>query len=388
MIKKTIIRSLLAVTAALAFAACSNSNKFHIEGNITEAKDSVLYFENMSLDGPQILDSVKLSESGDFSFSADGVQAPEFYRLRIAGGIINLSIDSTETVKVKASYPKMSVDYTVEGSDNCTKIKELAVMQNQLMGTVMAVSNNNMLSAREAKDSINAIIERYKDNVRMTYIFKEPQKAYAYFALFQSLGSRMIFNPQESDMDIRTFGAVATAWDAYYPDAIRGKNLHNIAIEGQKKLRRRLAYAQELADGTGGIKVSNIIDVPLADNKGQQRSLTEFMGKVVLLDFHVYATENSVERIMMLRALYERYHAQGLEIYQVSLDDNDHFWRTQTDALPWVCVRDPQGTQSQYLARYNVQSIPTFFLIDRTNALYKRDAQITDLDNEIQSLLR
>lgn len=386
--KNSIFRSFIAATMALAITACSNGNKFHVEGKITEAKDSVLYLENMSLDGPQIIDSVKLSEAGDFAFSGDGVQAPEFYRLRIAGSMINVSIDSTETVKVTASYPKMAMEYTVEGSDNCTKIKELAIMQNQLLSAALAIGDNTSLDPRVATDSINAIIERYKNNVRANYIFKEPQKAYAYFALFQSLGSRMIFNPQESEMDIKTFGAVATAWDVYYPEAMRGKNLHNIAIEGQKKLRRRMAYAQGLTDENGGIKVSTIIDVPLSDNKGQQRSLTEFTGKVVLLDFHAYAMENSVERIMMLRELYNKYHAQGLEIYQVSVDDNDHFWRTQTDALPWVCVRDPQGSQSQYLARYNVQQIPTFFLIDRSNTLYKRDAQITNLDNEIQSLLK
>lgn len=36
---------------------------------------------------------------------------------------------------------------------------------------------------------------------------------------------------------------------------------------------------------------------------------------------------------------------------------------------------------------YNIQSIPTFFLIGRDNTLKKRDAQIKDLDAEIEALL-
>ena len=57
---------------------------------------------------------------------------PEFYRLRIAGQIINIAIDSTETVDVKATYPQMSTDYTVKGSYENEKIKELALKQNQI----------------------------------------------------------------------------------------------------------------------------------------------------------------------------------------------------------------------------------------------------------------
>ena len=55
------------VMAALTFASCSNK-KFHINGNITEAKDSMLYLENISLDGPVAIDSVKLGEDGSFAF--------------------------------------------------------------------------------------------------------------------------------------------------------------------------------------------------------------------------------------------------------------------------------------------------------------------------------
>ena len=135
------------------------------------------------------------------------------------------------------------------------------------------------------------------------------------------------------------------------------------------------------------VNVSNVIDINLPDNKGQLRRLTELNGKVVLLDFHVFASEGSTARIMQLRDIYNKFHAQGLEIYQVSLDPDEHFWKTQTAALPWICVRDERGAQSDYIVSYNIQSIPTFFLMGRNSDLYKRDAQIKDLEAEIRSLL-
>ncbi len=376
----------LLICAVLLLASCSK-DKFHVEGNITEAKDSVLYFENMSLDGPVVVDSVILDADGAFSFSGDRPEAPDFYRLRISNGIINISVDSIETIRVKAAYPTMSSQYEVSGSDNCTKIKELALLQQGLLAQALSISYNTSLGIEQTGDSITKIVNAYKDNVRKNYIFKEPHKAYAYFALFQTLGDQLIFNPRESEMDVKTFGAVATSWDLYYPEALRGKNLHNIAIEGMKQVRILKAKERPYEIDASKVSEVSIIDVPLPDNKGKLRSLTELKGQVVLLDFHVFASENSTERIMLLRELYNKYHAQGFEIYQVSLDSNEHFWKTQTAALPWICVRDADGIESSYLSRYFIQQLPSYFLIDRTNSLYKRGEQVGDLETEIKNLL-
>ena len=388
---KKSISSIFMGTAVAVFALCACTGKsFNISGTITEAKDSVLYLENMSLSGPVAVDSVKLGESGTFSFSEQAPDAPEFYRLRIAGQIINLAVDSTEQIEVKAQYPTMSAVYDVTGSEECTKIKELALLQMDLQRRIDAIVAAPDLGVSAVQDSVLGVTEAYKDQVKRQYIFAEPMKAYAYYALFQTvrLGQMesLIFNPRSSEQDVKVFAAVATSWDTYHPDAERGQNLHNIAIEGMKNVR--ILQSRQLANiDPNLVNVSNVIDINLPDSKGQQRRLTELKGKVVLLDFHVFASEGSTQRIMQLRDIYNKYHAQGLEIYQVSLDPDEHFWKTQTAALPWICVRDERGPQSEYLVSYNIQNIPTFFLVGRNSDLYKRDAQIKDLDAEIRSLL-
>ncbi len=375
----------LALMAAM-LTSCNNK-KFHINGIVTEAKDSVLYLENMSLDGPVVVDSVKLDDKGAFSFSGKAPDAPEFYRLRIAGQIINLSVDSTETVDVKASYPSMATGYTVDGSAECATIRELALKQIDLQNRVIAVQNNPNLGYDLTRDSIGKLVAAYKEDIKRNYIYKAPMRASSYFALFQTLGNMLIFNPRENADDVKVFAAVATSWDTYHPDALRGKNLHNIAIEGMKNVRimRNKMAAQNI--DASKVNVSNIIDISLLDNQGNRRSLTDLKGKVVMLDFHVFGSNGSTKRIMEMRELYNKYHDRGFEIYQVAFDPDEHFWKTQTAALPWISVRDPQGLQSQNLAAYNVSSIPTFFLIDRNNEVKKRDSQITDIDAEINALL-
>ena len=375
--------------AVLSLGSCSEK-KFNINGTITQAKDSVLYLENMSLNGPKAVDSVKLDENGNFEFKQKAPDAPEFYRLRIANQMVNLAVDSTESITVKAAYPTMSANYEVSGSEECTKIRDLAYMQLALQRQVTAIANSPALGVEAVEDSVTKVLEVYKNKVKLNYIFKEPMKAYAYYALFQTIvlgnANILIFNPRSSKDDVKVFAAVATSWDTYFPKAERGLNLHNIAIEGMKHVRIAENNARQTISADK-VKVAGVIDIALTDNHGRVRKLTDLKGKVVLLDFQAFAAEGSLKRIMMMREIYNKYHDRGFEIYQVSFDPEEHFWKTKTAALPWVSVWDENGTRSAVLAQYNVQTLPTFFLIDRNNTLQKRDAQIKDLDAEIQALL-
>ena len=386
-LKITVVAALVMV--ALSLASCTGK-KFQVSGVISDAPDSLLLFENMSLNGPVVVDSVRLGADGSFSFEGEAPTAPEFYRLRIARQIINVAVDSTEHVTVKASYPTMTGSYEVEGSTECSKIRELALMQLNLQAQLNAVVQNPNVSYEKEADSVRTILEVYKYKVKNDYIFKEPWRAYAYFALFQTitLGQQvgLIFDPQSKKEDVQAYAAVATSWDTYHPGSERGTNLHNIAIEGMKNVRILQAEQNQTIDASK-INSSGVIEVSLPDRNGKTCKLTSLKGKVVLLDFHLFASKGSTERIMHMRDLYNKYHAQGFEIYQVSLDPDEHFWKESVAALPWVCVRDANSTGSVYLTQYNVQSLPTFFTIDRNNVLQKRDAQIKDLDAEIKGLL-
>ena len=95
------------VVAMTGLNSCSNK-KFNVSGTINGANDSTLYFENMSLNGPVVVDSVVLTKEGTFKFHGPQPSAPEFYRLRLGRQIINISIDSTENINIKADYPTMS----------------------------------------------------------------------------------------------------------------------------------------------------------------------------------------------------------------------------------------------------------------------------------------
>ncbi len=381
----------ITVTVAVlsVLCGCKQQPKCEISGTITEATDSVLYLENVGIDGVTRVDSVKLKADGSFKFERENKET-DFYRLRIARQIINLSVDSTEHISVKAAYPTMAQNYSVEGSRNCSKIQELALHQAVLQAKVNAIIADPTLRMSEVQDSLLREVAAYKDMVKRDYIYEEPGQAYAYFALFQTIVAgynySLIFNPRASEEDIKVFAAVATSWALFHKGSLRAEQLHNMALEGMRNVRIIRAQNEQWLDASQ-INETNIVDIVLPDNQGVTRRLSELTGKVVLLDFCAFAQDGTNQRMMAMRELYEKYHSRGLEIYQVSIDADAHFWQTQTAALPWVCVLDQQGVNSQNLLRYNVQAIPTYFLLDKNCTPVKRDNQVEDVEKEIEKLL-
>ena len=123
------------------------------------------------------------------------------------------------------------------------------------------------------------------------------------------------------------------------------------------------------------------------DINGQERTLSDLRGQVVLLDFMAFTMEGSTERTLLLRELYGKYHDRGLEIYQVSLDPSQHLWKQRCEALPWVSVYCEEGLESDMLQLYDVGHLPCFFLIDRNCDLQARQENIPDLEEAIEKLL-
>lgn len=375
----------MAALTMLATACKDKGEQFEINGRIAEADGKTLYFEAVTLNGIEALDSTRLDEDGQFCFQDTRPFNPEFYRLRIDRQIVNLSVDSTETIHVEAELPDMGTDYEVEGSGNCQTLKEINNKLIALQQSIKDITNDKALTLGEQERLVHEKINLYKNEMKIHYIMENPASAPAYFALFQTVNGSLIFNPISNPDDIKFVGAVATAWDANYPGTSRTENLHNIAIQGMKNTKRPTPVSLEDID-PGKISAAGIIDIELPDIHGKNRKLSDIRNKVVLLDFTAYSLPSSQERIMQMRGLYDKYSSLGFDIYQVSIDPDEHYWKTACEHLPWTCVYESRGEASGYLGSYLVRRLPTYFLINRHGDLVARDEQIDDLEKTIRLL--
>lgn len=372
----------------LTMVSCSPTGPcFRVEGNISDAEDSTLVLEVMAMDGIHPLDSICLGPDGSFAFTApaDTSTAPEFYRLRIGQKIINFVVDSLETICVTAPFNRMTTDYEIQGNEASRTMKTISLTCIQLQQQITHLQQEGTLSYLEKTDRLQQLINDYKQLLKQDFILRDPSSPAAYFALFQTVGGILLFNPETDRSDVQYFAAVATQWDFLYPGTLRTENLKNIALRGLKNTRKPQPLEIQLSGDK--IQETGIIDFGFPDIRGCERRLSDFHENVVLLDFTAYSLPQSQQRILELRELYEKYHHRGLEIYQVSLDPDEHYWKTMCESLPWVCVYCTEGINNDMIRLYGIQSLPSFFIIARGSEMKARGESIKDLRKAIEEEL-
>ncbi len=383
---KRFLFPILGTALLLTVASCGNHPKFTVKGQIDNAKNAVVYFEQNALDGTVLLDSAVLGANGQFQFKAEVPECPDFYRIRLDKRSIVLGIDTAAQIFIHSDSAGFNTGYTIQGSDNCLKIQELAKLQRRMAVCYDSLESSYLrgeINKEVFTNSAEACIKGFKDQAK-PYIYENTKSPVAYFALYQRLHQYLIFDPTDRE-DSKLFAAVATAWNVFYPGAKRSENLVRLTKSGLAQVRRQ-------SQSLDNIEIKEIdklsyFEIVLPNIFGQNTALSSLEGKVIMLDFTAFQTDYSAERTLAMRELYRMFEGKGFEIYQVSLDNDEHFWRTAAFSLPWICVRDRNSLASAYAQKYNVRELPTYFLIDKQGHLAARDESIQDLAAEITRLL-
>ena len=384
---KQISTRLLTVLGLCMFflSACNNSSDFTVKGVVAGADGQLMYLENVGISNVVTLDSIKLAPGEKFKFTEKRPEYPDFYRLRLNNQLINFAVDSTETISFVADAGTFATSYSVEGSENSKAIKAITLAQldaNQAISRLRKEYEDKMISDTTYRMKVLAAADAYKEVARK-YIYSAPMSTAAYFALFQQIDGLLFFDLYDRK-DVKAYGAVATSYNHTYPESPRSKHLYNLTLQSMKVLR-----AQRPVDYSNvETKEISFLDIELPDVRGEVVKLsTVAPGKVVLINFTAYQTEWSPALNMALGELYTKYHDQELEIYQVSLDSDFHFWRNGASNLPWVTVHDPQSVYSQVAGLYNVKQLPALFILDRKGNLVKRVEDVKKLEADVKAVL-
>lgn len=123
-------------------------------------------------------------------------------------------------------------------------------------------------------------------------------------------------------------------------------------------------------------------DFSAIDSDGNQISLSEYRGKVILLDFWAAWCGPCVGEMPNVKKVYEKYHDRGFDIIGVSLDNNEAEFRDfiRENNLPWRQVFSGQGWNSPIARQFQIRAIPAPWLIDRDGKLVSPNARGTELE--------
>ena len=377
--------TVLVIVLATFVVACNKPNGFVINGKITNAKEKYLYLDELKVSSSIQVDSVKLKTDGSFKFKGK-ISYPNFYLLRLnEKNFVTLLVDTTEKITVYGDASNFARDYVVEGSPGSLLVQEL---NNKLTVTKHRIDSiRNLVDAfRSVDDPVQkakwnsdlAEIKKKQIDYSTNFVQKHPFSMSSVLALYQKFDdSNYVIQ------DLQSLKVGASALNSIFPKSEHVKALYanTQRLMGQEKNNKLKAYIAENGE--------NSPDISLPNTNGRVVSLSSLKAKVILIQFWSALNRDSRYQNQALVELYTKYRSKGLEIYQVSIDTDRNAWLSaiEQDGLSWVNVGDMKGSVSAQ-HNYNVQTIPSNYILDGERRIVARDLIGPALDQAVGKLIR
>jgi peroxiredoxin len=134
-----------------------------------------------------------------------------------------------------------------------------------------------------------------------------------------------------------------------------------------------------LAEGT------KFPDFDEKDVTGKPLSVSNYKGKVVLIDFWATWCPPCRGEIPNVVATYQKYHDKGFEIIGVSLDQDKEKLLdfTKQNNMTWQQFFDGQGWNNKLAEKYGIESIPATFLLDGSGKIIGKDLRGEELTQAV-----
>ena len=325
---------------------------------LEQAPSSEVIVKLLDVNKYEVLDTVAVDASGKFSCKVDVQEGqPEFiYLFHGDRKIASLLLSEGDNVTVKADTMG---NYTVAGSEESEKLAQVEKDYAAVVARMDALAKKlEKASSDEApalsKEIYNEYVAYYRSRVR--YVMENSKSLTSVPVFYQVLGENLPVFGQMTDAI--HFNNICDSLETVFPDSKYVKALRKEAEvrQSQMELNARLGTAEEIG----------FPDITLPDTKGNKVRLSDVEAKVVLVQFWT-ATEAAQKMFNMdvLMPLYDEYHAKGLEIYQIALDPDKVTWANvvKEQKLPWISVCDGLGGNSPYTILYNINALPSTFII-------------------------
>lgn len=353
---------------ALVVTACDQASTARISATIEGAPNTAIVLEKLNYNRLQTIDTIRTDGAGQFNYKVrlKGNEPYFYYLYREGSPIASLILLPSDQVTVVVPQEGR---FTVEGSEESTLFQEVneayARASDQIRNLTASITDETPeAKVKEVNQQLSKLYIDYKRSA-IKYMVTHPHSITSAVVAFQKFGDDLPVFGQESDFVI--LQAVRDSLASVYP-----KSEFLTALRDVVDARAR---NMELSSRLGDVVVINFPELMLPDMEGQTRRLSELDGKVIVLSFwSVGQTEHKLFNVDLVD-LYKKYHAQGLEVYQVSLDIDKGVWAStvRSQNLPWINVNDGLGVDSPAVATYNVTRIPTMFVIGRDGEILGTD---------------
>lgn len=344
-------------------SACSGDKGWSVQGNITGAADTTVYIEAATFNNWRTIDSLKVDQNGDFSYnSPEAATVPSIYRLRFGDKYIYFPVDSIETVTVSAKADRFDRGYSLAGNNAAAGFQQADSL---VAATIDALGN--------AAATDNTLKTRLSEMIN-----KDTTCIVSYYIIGKVIGRQPIYNLRDR-ADIRTLGNAANNYLRLRPNDPRAKELEQRWVSARRAIGATGTRQVEVqATETGRPEA----DLKRYDAKGKMHDFDKIVsrGGVTVLNFTRYDGQYSQANTLALKKVYDTYHSQGVEIFQIAYDPDELTWKQSAQNMPWIAVYNSSADPVDALIAYNVDPIngaPVSFVFNRAGEVVTR---VTDPD--------
>lgn len=381
-------RILLLLTVSAVLFSCNKAgvNEYIISGTVKGVADGkTVVLEKQDETGQlKPIDTVKIKD-GKFTIKGSAKE-PEIMLLQVEAlqGKVPFILENgdIEVIVDKDSIQKTKLSGTFN-NDVFSKFNvDVVKFQKESQKKMMAFQNANMAkmkAAQEAKDTvtINKLMKEYQ------VIQKDGMDFYVKFAETnpKALISALIVDSMLNDPNVdlvrakKIFASFSPELKKYKP----GKSIQSKL----DKIGKPVVVATSIEVGS----VAPDFSAPNPD--GKSISLKESLGKVTIIDFWASWCNPCRAENPNVVAIYNEFHAKGLNIISVSLDKEASKWKEAIakDKLTWNQVSNLKFWEDPIALTYGVKSIPATFLLDANGTIVAKDLRGAELKAKITALL-
>lgn len=344
----------LPVLVAVLAVSCGRTAR--VEATVDGASEVIVKL--LDINQFKVLDTLKSDASGRFTYKFDAVKGqPEFvYLFHGDKKIASMLLQAGDKVTVVADTLG---NYTIEGSDESLKLSEVERDHAVVVAKMTEIINALASAGAEQEQSLRQELAKeyvayYRSRVK--YVMENSRSMTVVPVFYQSLGENLPVFGQSTDAI--HFRSVADSLALVYPDSRYVKAL-------REEAGRRMNYL-ELESRLKSAQPISYPEIELPDIKAVKQKLSQVDYKVVMVQFWTAADAGQkMFNLDVLKPIYEEFHNNGFEIYQVSLDVDKGLWAqvVKQQNLPWISVCDSRGAASPYAAAYNIPAVPAIFII-------------------------
>lgn len=364
------ILGLLALTSCESSPELKSSTLNFIEGKLENYDGHMVFLERLDAQNVVLVDTVTVDEEGNF-ICAPEIQEEGYYRLIVEEtNFARLILEPGDSVVVNADVLALEPSYKVSGSKESERLAWLSQF---------------LLRYAATMDSI----EQISRNAQITGDMQVLQSLYfTQMNLNGEAGKKMGNFIQEAP------GALSSLVAAQRFNPADDFAMYSLVEDAMKKERPHSPYLASLSRTLDKVRKTQVGSIPPnivgSNPKGEQISLEDQRGKIILLDFWAsWCKPCRAENPNVVEA-YKKYKDKGFEIFSVSLDERKDAWlkAIAADEMTWLHVSDLGGWRSSAAALYSISSIPATFLLDKEGRIIDKNLRGEALHIRLEELLR